>query len=138
MNFHLYVPEATTKFAGIGEFLARYEPIAKSRGVDALGFYIPPFFYAAGQVVAAAAAGAGSLDQAKMAAWLHANPVETIVGRIRFDAAGDWDEARILTVQFRNLKARNMDQFRQPGRQVIVDPPRLKSGDYVPFDKARS
>jgi branched-chain amino acid transport system substrate-binding protein len=138
VNFHLYVPEPTTQFAGIGDFLARYEPIAKQRGVDALGHYIPPFYYAAGQVVAAAAAGAGTLDQAKMAAWLHANPVETIVGRIRFDERGDWDEARMLLVQFRDLKSRNLDQFRQPGRQVIVQPPRLKSGDYVPFDKARS
>jgi len=138
VNFHLYVPEPTTTFAGIGEFLARYEPIAKARGVDALGHYIPPFYYAAGQVVAAAAQGAGSIDQAKMAAWLHANPVETIVGRIKFDERGDWDKARVLMVQFRDLKSRNLDQFRQPGRQVIVDTPALKSGDYVPFDRARS
>ena len=137
VNFHLYVPEPTTKFAGIGEFLDRYQPIAKARGVDGLGHYIPPFYYAAGQVAAAAAAGAGSLDDAKMAAWLHANPVETIVGKIRFDARGDWDVARVLLVQFRDLKSRNLDQFREAGRQVIVSPPALKSGDYVPFDKAR-
>jgi branched-chain amino acid transport system substrate-binding protein len=138
VNFHLYVPEPTTNFAGIGDFLARYEPIAKQRGVDALGHYIPPFYYAAGQVVAAAATGAGSLDQARMAAWLHANPVETIVGRIRFDPRGDWDQARVLMVQYRDLKPRNADQFRQAGKQVIVDPSSLKSGDYVPFDRARS
>ena len=40
-------------------------------------------------------------------------------------------------VQFRDLKARNLDQFRQAGRQVIVEPARLKSGDYVPFNKVR-
>ena len=138
VNFHLYVPEPTLKFPGIQEFLARYEPIARQRGVDLLGHYIPPFFYAAGQVVAAAVKGAGTVDQARMAQWLHANPVETIVGRIRFDERGDWDQARTLLVQFRDLKSRNLDQFRQAGKQVVVDPPPLKSGDFVPFATARS
>ncbi|HEX8663418.1 MAG TPA: amino acid ABC transporter substrate-binding protein [Beijerinckiaceae bacterium] len=138
VNFHLYVPEPTLKFAGIQEFLARYEPIARQRGVDLLGHYIPPFFYAAGQLVAAAAKGAGSLDQARMAQWLHANPVETIVGTIRFDPAGDWVERRVLIVQYRGLSARNVEQFRAPGKQVVVDPPALKSGDFVPFAAARS
>jgi hypothetical protein len=41
-------------------------------------------------------------------------------------------------VQYRDLKPRNADQFRQAGKQVIVDPSSLKSGDYVPFDRARS
>jgi branched-chain amino acid transport system substrate-binding protein len=138
VNFHLYVPEPTLKFAGIQEFLARYEPIAKQRGVDVLGHYIPPFFYAAGQVVAAAAKGVGSVDQAKMAQWLHANPVETIVGKIEFDPAGDWVERRVLIVQYRGLANRNLEQFRSPGKQVVVDPPSLKSGDFVPFASARS
>ena len=137
VNFHLYVPEPTLQFPGIREFLARYEPIAKQRGTDALGHYIPPFFYAAGQLVAAAAEGAGSVDQGKMAQWLHAHAVETIVGRIQFDQAGDWTERRVLMVQFRGLANRNLDQFRSAGKQVVIDPPSLKSGDFVPFAPAR-
>jgi branched-chain amino acid transport system substrate-binding protein len=138
VNFHLYVPEPTLQFAGIKEFLARYEPIAKQRGVDVLGHYIPPFYYAAGQLVAAAAKGAGAVDQAKMAQWLHANPVDTIVGQIRFDEAGDWTERRVLMVQYRGLANRNVEQFRSAGKQVVVDPQSLKSGDFVPFASARS
>jgi hypothetical protein len=30
-----------------------------------------------------------------------------------------------------------MDQFKQPGKQVIVAPAKLKTGEIVPFDKAR-
>ena len=139
VNFHLYVPEATLKFPGIDRFLARYEPIAKQRGVDPLGHYFPPSCYAAGQVVAAAAKATGSLDQAKLAQWLHSNPVDTIVGRINFDETGNWKERRVLMVQFRGVKDKNLDQFRSPGRQIVVDPPALRSGELVhPFSKARA
>jgi branched-chain amino acid transport system substrate-binding protein len=138
VNFHLYVPEPSLQFPGIQEFLTRYEPIAKHRGADQLGHYIPPFFYAAGQLVAAAAEGAGSVDQNKMARWLHANPVETIVGRVQFDQVGDWIERRVLLVQFRGLANRNLDQFRSAGKQVVIDPPTLKSGDFVPFAQGRA
>jgi branched-chain amino acid transport system substrate-binding protein len=139
VNFHTYVPEPTLKFPGIDRFLARYEPIAKQRGVDALGHYFPPCCYAAGQIVAAAAKGTGSLDQAKMAQWLHRNPIDTIIGRIRFDETGNWSERRVLMVQFRGLKDKNVDQFRSAGRQIIVDPPALRSGNFIhPFAKARA
>ena len=51
VNFQLYVPEPTLKFKGIESLLTRYEPIAKEKQVDPLGFYIPPFTYAAGQII---------------------------------------------------------------------------------------
>jgi branched-chain amino acid transport system substrate-binding protein len=137
VNFHTYVPEPTLKSAGIEKFLLRYAPVAKERGIDALGHYIPPFYYAAGEVVAAAARGANSLDEAKIAEWLHKNPVETIVGRISFDTMGDWNERRVLMVQFQGVANHNIDQFRSAGKQVIIDPPALKSGDFIGFAKAR-
>lgn len=137
VNFHLFVPEPTMRFPGIESFLTRYQAIARERNVDALGHYIPPFYYAAGQVLAAAVKGTESLDQARIAAWLHANPVDTIVGRIAYDAIGNWTERRVLMVQLRGLAQRNVEQFRQPGKQVIVDPPSLRSGDFVPFAEAR-
>jgi len=41
--------------------------------------------------------------------------------------------------QFRGIKGKDLDQFRQPGKQVIIGPAALKSGDIVaPFDKARN
>jgi branched-chain amino acid transport system substrate-binding protein len=137
VNFHLYVPEPTLKFAGIESVLARYEPIAKERQVDPLGFYIPPFTYAAGQIISTAVKGAGSIDQAEVSKWLHANPVETVVGKISFDAAGNWTERRVLMAQFQKVAAGGLDQFRMPGKQVVIDPPAYKSGELIPFLEAR-
>jgi branched-chain amino acid transport system substrate-binding protein len=45
--------------------------------------------YAAVQVFAAAAAGAGSTDARKMADWLKANNVPTVIGDLSWDAKGD-------------------------------------------------
>ncbi len=40
--------------------------------------------------------------------------------------------------QFRGIKDKNIEQFRQPGKQVIIVPATLKTGDVItPFDKAR-
>jgi branched-chain amino acid transport system substrate-binding protein len=139
VNFHLYVPEPTMRNAAIDGFLARYEPLARQQNVDPLGHYIPPFCYAAGQIVEAAVKGARSLNHAEMARWLHANPVDTIVGRAAFNNIGDWTERRVLMVQFRGIVGRDVEQFRQPGKQVILDPPALKTGELAqPFSAARS
>ena len=45
--------------------------------------------YASVQAFAAAAAGAGSTDAAKMADWLRANPVQTVIGDLSWDQKGD-------------------------------------------------
>jgi branched-chain amino acid transport system substrate-binding protein len=136
-NFHLYVPEPTLKFEGIDGFLARYAPIAKQRQVDPLGFYIPPFTYAAGQILAAAVKATGTVEQAKVSQWLHANPVDTVVGKIAFNELGDWTQRRVLMCQFRNIQGNDLEQFRHPGKQVVVDPAPLKSGKLLPFAQAR-
>lgn len=137
VNFHLYVPEPTLKFPGIEGFLQKYETKAKDANVDPLGFYIPPFCYAAGQIISEGVKATGKVDQAAVAAWLHANPVDTIVGKIRFNDIGDWTERRVLMAQFQGVKGTDLNQFRQAGRQVVLDPPSLKSGDFVPFRQAR-
>jgi branched-chain amino acid transport system substrate-binding protein len=48
--------------------------------------------YAAVQVFAAAAAGTGSTDARKMADWLRANHVETVIGDLSWDTKGDLKE----------------------------------------------
>lgn len=136
-NFHLYVPEPTLKFEGIESFLTRYAPIAKQRQVDPLGFYIPPFCYAAGQLISTAVRATGTLDQAKVSHWLHANPVDTVVGKIAFNELGDWTQRRVLMCQFQNVQGNDLEQFRRPGKQVIVDPAGFKSGKLLPFAEAR-
>lgn len=136
-NFHLFVPEPTLKFEGIESFLARYAPIAKAQQVDPHGFYIPPFCYAAGQLISNAVKATGTLDQAKVSQWLHSNAVDTIVGKISFNDIGDWTQRRVIMCQFQGIKGNDLEQFRQPGKQVIVDPPAYKSGKLIPFAEAR-
>jgi branched-chain amino acid transport system substrate-binding protein len=123
----------------IKKFFDRYVPLAEKQGVDPLGYYVPPFYYVAGQLAAAAITGAGSLDQAAMATWLHGNTVETIVGPASFNEIGDWTKRRVLMVQIQNVKGNDLAQFREAGHQVIVDPPELKSGEFIfPYNKARA
>lgn len=136
-NFHLYVPEPALKFEGIESLLARYAPIAKQRQVDPLGFYIPPFCYAAGQMISTAVKATGTLDQAKVSQWLHGNPVDTVVGRISFNEIGDWTQRRVLMCQFQNVQGNDIDQFRQAGKQVIIDPAGFRTGKLVPYAQAR-
>lgn len=67
VDYDFYVPEPTVPFKGIEGFLARYQAKAPSIGADLLGYFIPPFAYANGQVVEQAVAAVGSLDQRKPA-----------------------------------------------------------------------
>lgn len=138
VNAHTFVPEPTMQSPAIQRFFERYGPIAQAQSVDPLGFYIPPFYYVAGELIAAAVNGTQSLDQKKMAEYLHTHKVDTLVGPIEFNDIGDWKDHRVLMVQIRDVQGNDLDQFRQPGRQVILNPSSLKSGDLVfPYNKAR-
>ena len=66
-------------FPGINEFLKKYQAQAKDAGVDPLGFYQPPFAYAAMQVLEQAIKATGSLNDDKLADYIHANTFNTIV-----------------------------------------------------------
>ena len=78
-----YSPEADTP--GNKEFVAQYK---KMFGSD-----IPPEdaadAYAAAEVMQAAVEAVGSIDdQAKLADWLRSNPVDTILGKLKWDDTG--------------------------------------------------
>jgi branched-chain amino acid transport system substrate-binding protein len=66
VDYDFYVPEPTVPFKGIESFLARYQAKAPSIGADLLGYFIPPFAYANGQVLEQAVTAVGSLDQKKL------------------------------------------------------------------------
>ena len=127
--FDTYVPEPTMKFPGIAEFLARYQAKAAPAGVDALGFYTPPFAYARMEVLGQAIEATKSLDQKVLAEYLHKTVFKTIAGDIKFGASGEQPEPRNLTVQYRGIVGNDIEQFKQPGKQVILYPPQYKSGD---------
>ena len=126
--YELYVHEKTMEFPGTEEFISHYQARAKAAGTDPLGYYVPPLVYATFQVLEQAVEGTKSLDQDKLAQYMHANKFKTIYGDIAFGADGEWVKPRILTVQYQGVKGHDMAQFERSGVQPILDPPELKTG----------
>ena len=136
VNYHLYVPSAKMNFPGIESFLKKYQAQAKDAGTDPLGFYQPPFAYAAMQVLEQAIKATGSLNDEKLADYIHNNAFNTIVGEIRFNELGEWATARMLLVQFQNVQGSGLDQYMTGHKQVILYPPEYKDGELeAPFGK---
>jgi branched-chain amino acid transport system substrate-binding protein len=137
LNYNSYVPGM--KYPGIEDFLARYAKRAAEAKVDPLGFYLPPFNYATGQMLEQAVNGTKSLDHKQLAAYLRKNEMTTVVGPIRFDKDGEWANPRVVQAQFRGVAEKDTEQFRQPGKQVVIYPDAYKTGNVItPFEKARS
>jgi branched-chain amino acid transport system substrate-binding protein len=136
VNYHFFVPSPKINFPGINEFLKKYQAQAKDAGVDPLGFYQPPFAYAAMQVLQQAITATGSLNDDKLAAYIHGNSFNTIVGDIRFNELGEWANARALMIQFQDIQGQGLEQYLTGHRQVIVYPAEYKDGELVqPFAK---
>jgi len=136
VNYNSYVPGL--KYPGIDDFLRRYAAKAAEAKVDPLGFYLPPFNYAMGQMIEQAVNGTKSLDQKKLAQYLHTQTMQTIVGPIKYGPDGEWANPRVVQAQFRGIKDKDLEQWRQQGKQVIISPTQYKTGDVVvPFEKAR-
>ncbi|HEU5178103.1 MAG TPA: amino acid ABC transporter substrate-binding protein [Burkholderiales bacterium] len=137
LNYNSYVPGM--KYPGIEDFLTRYAKRAQEAKVDPLGFYLPPFNYAIGQMLEQAVGATKSLDQKRLAQYFRSSEVKTIVGPIRWDKNGEWANPRVVQAQFRGIVDKDMEQFRKPGKQVVVYPDEYKTGDVItPFEKARS
>jgi branched-chain amino acid transport system substrate-binding protein len=138
VNYNTLLPEKSMYNEGTKEFFDTYTKRAIEAKVDPLGYYLAPFGYANGQMIEQAVKAVGSLDQKALAKYLRENTHKTIVGPIAFAPDGEWKQSATLQAQFRGIVDKNMDQFRQPGKQVILFPANLKSGDLVaPFDAAR-
>ncbi|HEY8287844.1 MAG TPA: branched-chain amino acid ABC transporter substrate-binding protein, partial [Acetobacteraceae bacterium] len=113
------------------DFLKRYQAKAAGAGVDALGFYLPPFAYSDMQVLQQAVEGTKSLDQQKLADYIRSHTFQTVAGPITFGANGEWTEARVLEVQFQNVKGNEVDQFKDPKVEVLLYPPAMKDGNVI-------
>ncbi len=136
VNYHFFVPSPKLSFPGIEQFLQKYQAQAKDAGVDPLGFYQPPFAYAAMQVLQQAVTATGSLDDDVLAQYIHKTAFNTIVGEIKFNELGEWATPRVLMVQFQNVQGTGLDQYLTGHKQVIVGPAEYKDGELEqPFSK---
>jgi branched-chain amino acid transport system substrate-binding protein len=137
VNYNSYVPGM--KYPGIEDFLGRYAKRAAEAKVDPLGFYLPPFNYAIGQMLEQAVNATKSLEQRRLAEYLRGSEMKTIVGPIRYDKNGEWANPRVVQAQFRGVVDKDVEQFRKPGKQIVVYPDEYKTGEVVaPFEKARA
>jgi branched-chain amino acid transport system substrate-binding protein len=138
VNFNTWLPEPAMYYDGTKAFFETYSKRAVEAKVDPLGYYLAPFGYASGQLIEAAVKATNSLDQKAIAKYLRENEIATIVGPIAFSADGERKETATLQAQFQGIVDKNMDQFKKPGKQVILFPEKLKSGNLVtPFEVAR-
>jgi branched-chain amino acid transport system substrate-binding protein len=138
VNYNTWLPEPPMYFDGTKAFFDTYTKRAVEAKVDPLGYYIAPYGYAMGQMIEAAVNATKSLDHKALAKYIRENEHKTIVGPIAYSADGEWKETATLQAQFRGIKDKNIEQFRSSGKQVILFPDKLKTGDLVtPFEAAR-
>jgi branched-chain amino acid transport system substrate-binding protein len=126
-----FVPAPTFNFPGVADVLERYRAVATGEKIDPLGVGFVPFGYAAGQVLAQAVEGAQTLDQNKLAEYIHGHKFTTVVGDVEYGADGEWTKGRTVFTQFRNVAPNEFDQFAAGEVQPIVWPPEYKTGDFV-------
>jgi branched-chain amino acid transport system substrate-binding protein len=138
VNFDFWLPIPAYNTPEAKAFLQKYQSRVGDSGVDALGYYLPPFAYADLQVVGAAIEGTHGTDQAKLADYLRSHTFHTLVGDIKFGPSGEWVQPRVLAVQFHGIKGHDLEQFRGMGTQTVLFPPALKTGDLMyPYTDAR-
>ena len=82
-----------------------------------MGYNTATSAYAYLQVLEEGVAGAKSLDQDKIAAWLHANELHTVLGNFRYGA-----DARCLAAKFAAPDAGARLRGRQPGERMRRGP----------------
>jgi branched-chain amino acid transport system substrate-binding protein len=131
VNYEYWLPVQKMMFPGVSEMMAKYQSLAENAGADPLGYYVAPQAYAQMQIVEQAIAGTGSLDDAKLAQFTRDASFKTVVGDVKFGKGGGWSEARVLAVQYQNIKGADLSEFKDARTQAVVWPPSLASGALI-------
>ncbi len=131
ITFDWWLPAPSLRFPGVMEFLERYQKQAAGKGVDPLGYYLAPWAYADLQVLGDAVDGTKSLDQDKIADYIRTHTFKTVVGDVAFGEKGEWQKARVLTIQFQNITGTTVDDFRDGKGEVVLWPDEYKAGDPI-------
>ena len=138
VNNEVYLPAPAFTFQGTLDVLAKYRAVAQREHIDPIGWAFPPLGYAAGQVLAQAVEGAKTLDQVKLAAYMHAHSFSTVVGSISFGPDGEWTKSRVVFTQFQHITGHSLDDFKDTSHEVVVWPDEYKSGKLIyPYANAK-
>lgn len=128
VNYEYWQPVSSMMFPGVQQFLTTYQARAAAAEVDLLGHYMAPLAYAQMQVIAQAINATGGLNDADLAEYTRNATFNTVMGEIRFGLNGEWDQPRVLQVQFQGISGHEVEQFQNGSRQCVVAPPHLASG----------
>jgi len=138
VNYNTWLPVKSMQFPGSMDLLKKYQERAGAEGVDPLGYYMPVWAYAYLQVLGDSIAATKTLNEDKLAEYLHTATFKTVVGDVKFGPKGEWTEERTIAVQFQNIKGSKVEDFRDPSSEVVLYPPQYKSGNVIyPYDKAK-
>jgi branched-chain amino acid transport system substrate-binding protein len=138
VNYEYWLPVPKMMFPGVADMIAKYQSLAPDAGADPLGYYVAPQAYAQMQIVEQAVAGTGSLDDATLAQFTRESAFKTVVGDVKFGKGGGWSEARVLQVQYQNIKNAYLSEFKDASTQAVVWPSSLASGPLVyPYANAK-
>ena len=138
VNYENWVPSAKL-MAPAASFFAKYQARAPKLGIDPLGFYLGGWGYARMQVLADAIAGANSVNDDKLAAYMRSHTFDTImIDGVKFGKNGEWLKARQLQVQYHGItNAANLDTWRGMSYQTVLAPPDEATGEVIyPYAKA--
>jgi branched-chain amino acid transport system substrate-binding protein len=83
------------------------------------------------QVVEQAITATGGLDDARLADYTRGASFSTVVGTVKFGEGGEWDQPRVVQVQFQNVSGSGAEQFKSTRTQVVVAPSEYVSGDFI-------
>lgn len=128
VNYEYWVPAPSLMFAGVAALLETYRARAPAAGVDALGHYMAPLAYAQMQVVTQAVEATGGFDDERLSTHARGATFETVMGAVRFGNRGEWQEPRVLQVQFQDIEGDDLAQFAEGTRQVVLSPPGFSAG----------
>ena len=138
VNTDLWEPVKTMQFPGVMDFIKEYQARAPAEKIDLLGYFLPPFAYSELQVLGEAVTAANTLDNDKLAQYMHSNTFYTIEGDIAFGPDGEWTKARPIWVQYHGIKGHGVEQFRGASTVTILAPEQYATGRMVyPYTKAR-
>jgi branched-chain amino acid transport system substrate-binding protein len=140
VNYETWVPSSKLLTPAVQKFLNEYQSRAASEGVDPLGYYLGTWGYAYLEVLADAVNGTKSLNDDKIAEYLHSHSMPTIMGDITYNKDGEFTQSRMMQVQYHDIKqGAGLDVWRGMGYQTVLTPADLKTGDVIwPYSKAKT
>lgn len=138
INYETWVPSKKMLTPDAAAFLKEYQSRAKAEGVDPLGYYLGTWGYAYIELLGKAVEATKSIDDDKIAKYLHNNTVSTIMGDMKFGKNGEWAESGMLQVQYHDVTGNDLELFRGMDTQTVLTPAKWKTGEVIfPFEKAR-